>query len=308
MLAYHYSRGDEPAKAEEYLFRAGEEAARTAASSEALDFFRDASRLYLQMHRDGGDPQKKAVLEQNIGLALLNTGNLTEAIEHFDAALGLLGERVPRSRLGGYVRLGLDLVGVLGQLYVRTGRRRDVIDWSRERQISTIYFNRAGPDHQRPARLLMDLVGAFRRFNRIDMRRIDQASAMYASFATMFSYSGLSFAVSRRALAIAKGLIRPGNTRDVFTCASMEFIHHYLAGDWDDDSVIDDGLVQEALRCGQLWDVNTYLGLYCDRRLRQGDFAGARELLARLDDLNESYGYVCGHQPRRAAALLLKGG
>ena len=44
MLAYHYSRGDEPAKAEEYLFQAGEEAARTAASSEALGFFRDASR------------------------------------------------------------------------------------------------------------------------------------------------------------------------------------------------------------------------------------------------------------------------
>ena len=97
---------------------------------------------------------------------------------------------------------------------------------------------------------------------------------MYASFATMFCYSGLSFAVSRRALAIAKGLIRPGNVRDVFTCASMDFIHHYLARRLGDAFVIDEGLVEEALRCGQLWDVNTYLGLYCDRRLRQGDFAG----------------------------------
>ena len=180
-------------------------------------------------------------------------------------------------------------------------------DWTRERQISTIYFNRGRAEiTSDPTRLLIDLVGAFRRFNRIDMRRIDQASAMYASFATMFSYSGLSFAVSRRALAIAKGLIRPGNTRDVFTCASMEFIHHYLAGDWDDDSVIDDGLVEEALRCGQLWDVNTYLGLYCDRRLRQGDFAGARALLARLDDMNESYGYAfAGTNHDGMTALLL---
>ena len=86
----------------------------------------------------------------------------------------------------------------------------------------------------------------------------------------------------------------------------MEFIHHYLAGDWDDDSVIDDGLVEEALRCGQLWDVNTYLGLYCDRRLRQGDFAGARALLARLDDINESYGYAfAGTNHDGMTALLL---
>jgi class 3 adenylate cyclase/tetratricopeptide (TPR) repeat protein len=307
MLAYHYSRGEEPAKAETYLFQAGEEAARSAASSEALQFFRDASRLYLQMHADGGDPRRKAVLEQSIGLALLNTGDLTEAIEHFDAALGLLGEPVPRSRIGGYVRLAIDLVGVLGQLYVRTGRRREVTDWPRERQISDIYFNRGRAEiTSDPTRLLIDLVGAFRRFNRIDMRQIDQASAMYASFATMFCYSGLSFAVSRRALAIAKGLIRAGNVRDAFTCASMDFIHHYLLGDWGDDSVIAEELVDEALGCGQLWDVNTYLGLYCDRRLRQGDFAGARALLARLADMNESYGYAfAGANHDGMTALLL---
>ncbi len=293
MLAYHYSRAEELEKAEQYLFQAGEEATRSAASNEALTFFRDASRLYLQLHRDGGDPRKKAVLEQSIGLALLNKGDLTEAIEHFDAALSLLGEHVPRSRLGGYVRFAVDLLGVLGQLYVRTGRRREVTDWPRERQISDIYFNRGRAEiTSDPTRLLIDLVGAFRRFNRLDMRQIDQASAMYASFATMFCYSGLSFAVSRRALAIAKGLIRPGNVRDVFTCASMSFIHQYLLGDWGDGSVIDEGLVEEALRCGQLWDVNTYLGLYCDRRLRQGDFAGARALLGQLDDMNDSYGYA----------------
>src|SRR5262249_58210880 len=121
MLAYHYSRCEELAKAEEYLFQAGEEATRAAASNEALAFFRDASRLYLQLHRDGGDPRKKAVLEQSIGLALLNKGDLTEASEHFDSALGLLGERVPRSRIGGYLHLPLDLAGVLGQPHARAG-------------------------------------------------------------------------------------------------------------------------------------------------------------------------------------------
>src|SRR5262249_6322434 len=212
--------------------------------------------------------------------------------------------------IGGYVRLAGDLLAVLGQLYIRTGRRREVADWPRERQIGDIYFNRGRAEiTSDPTRLLIDSGGAFRRFHRIDMPQIDQASAKYASFATMFSYSGLSFAVTRRALAIAKGLIRPDSVRDKFTCAAMEFIHHYLLGDWGDGFVVDDRLVEEALRCGQWWDVNTYLGLYCDRRLRQGDFAGARVLLARLDDMDGSYGYTFAgaYRDGPTALLLLEG-
>ena len=99
MLAYHYTRAEDLRKAEEYLFKAGEEAARAAASTESLNFFREASRLYFTMHGEGGDPRKKALLEKSIGLALLNHGDLTESIEHFDQALSHLGERVPRGRV-----------------------------------------------------------------------------------------------------------------------------------------------------------------------------------------------------------------
>ena len=98
MLAYHYSQAAELEKAEEYLFKAGDEAARSAASSEALHHFREASRLYLLIHGDAGDPKKRVLLEKSIAMALHNTGNLRESIEHFDRALSHLGDVVPRSR------------------------------------------------------------------------------------------------------------------------------------------------------------------------------------------------------------------
>src|SRR5262249_20657535 len=108
---------------------------------------------------------------------------------------------------------------------------------------------------------------------------------------SVFGYAGVSFDVMRRALDEAKTLVRPGSVRDQFVCASMEFIFNYLRGDWDDRFVIDRALVGEALRFGQLWDVNTYLGLYCDRRLRQGDYHAAAELLHQLGELNDAYGF-----------------
>src|SRR5262249_31276280 len=68
MLAYHFGRAENLPKAEDYLFRAGEEASRAAASIEALAFFERASELYFRMHGEGGDPARKALLEKNIGL------------------------------------------------------------------------------------------------------------------------------------------------------------------------------------------------------------------------------------------------
>src|SRR5262249_9646302 len=112
-LAYHYSRAEDLEKAEDYLFRAGDEAVRSAASHEALEFFREASRVYLLLHGEGGDPTKKALLEKNIGIALLNQGNLTESVPHFEQALEYLGERVPRGRLGIVAHFVRDMAAVL---------------------------------------------------------------------------------------------------------------------------------------------------------------------------------------------------
>ena len=94
MLAYHYGKGGDLERAEEFLFRAGDEAARAAAPSEALHFFEEASKLYLELHGDGGDPAKRAVLESNVARALYFRGRFVDAIEHFDRALEFLGDRV----------------------------------------------------------------------------------------------------------------------------------------------------------------------------------------------------------------------
>jgi len=306
MLAYHYSHAEVLGRAEEYLFRAGEEAARAAASAEALTFFRDASDLYLRLHGDGGDPRKKAQLEKNIGLALFNTGALTESIDHFDRAQGHLGVWAPRHPLTAGAWFALNFVALMAQLYLGLGRHRRIRDWDAERALCEIWFNRGRAEiTSDPTRLFFDTVRAFRYFNEIDAARIEQASAMYASAAAVFCYSGISFDVSRRAIARANRLIRPGNVRDEFTVRSMEFILEYLAGDWRRAPVIDPAFVDAALRSGLLWDVNTYVGLYCDLLLRQGRFPAARAELARLAELNDAYGYGFAGTNHDAMRMLL---
>ena len=121
MLAYHFGMGRDLERAEQSLFLAGDEASRTAASNEALYFFRQASKLYVELHPDGGDPVKRARLEKSVGLALHNRGQLIEAEGHLNASLRLLGERVPAGPWELRLRFARNLTRVMGASICRTG-------------------------------------------------------------------------------------------------------------------------------------------------------------------------------------------
>ena len=99
MLAYHYSRAESLEKAEDCLIKAGEEALKSSASNEALHYYQEALSVYRKLRGDHADPEKVAMLEKNIGLALFNRGHYAEAVEHFDKALNYYWGEFPRTTL-----------------------------------------------------------------------------------------------------------------------------------------------------------------------------------------------------------------
>ena len=308
MLAYHYGRAEDLKKAEDYLFKAGEEAARSAASSEALSFFQEASRLYLQIHGDGGDPEKRATLAKNLGLAFLNSGRLTECIDHFDTALRHLGQKLPASAARRYTAFAGDLAAVLSRLYLRGSAGGHRPASAAEHMIFEIISNRARAlTTSDPQRLFMDNVGAIRRVNRIDRRTVEEAFGMYVMAATLFAWSGLSYGIARRFAAIADELAHADEVAEVFLSHFLAFGIDYLEGRWSEIASPDDELVERALRAGRFWDVQTYLGLACDLRLRQGRWDAARAALAQLAEIHDTYGYEfagANHDGMTAVLLL----
>ena len=117
---------------------------------------------------------------------------------------------------------------------------------------------------------------------------------MYAGGAALFAYSGLSFRLSRRFLTISKALIRDGSVRDTFVFQAYRFLVSYFEGSWTDDTGVDRELVEQALRHGQVWDVNIYVGLHCERDIVQGRFDEASARIERLARMAEEYGYELG--------------
>jgi class 3 adenylate cyclase len=292
MLAYHFGRGGAAERAEEHLFRAGDEAAHGAAPCEALHFFEEASALYLRLHGEGGDPRKKALLEKNVGLALFQRGREPDAVPHFDRALAYLGvasaKSAPAAQLG-FVR---NLLGVLPRLYLPAGPSRRAAD-ERERDVIEIMFRRAlAQTTSDPTRFLFDSMATLRRIVRLDARSIPSAGRNYAGCVGIFSYTGVSFGLGGRFLARAEPLLegRP-EAPDYLYYRCMRFIHHFLAGDWSAAHEVPPDVLDAHVRAGHLWEAAAYLGLVGEKRIRCGDFAGAAEVLRRSDAIAEGFGY-----------------
>ena len=100
LLAHHYTWAEDWEKAQGYLFKAGDQAGRMAADTEALEHFRLAEAAYLKAFGDRLSPLQRASLARKVGSALFGTGKYMAALEQFRRALSQLGRPYPASRWG----------------------------------------------------------------------------------------------------------------------------------------------------------------------------------------------------------------
>lgn len=105
LLAYHYARAEDWAKAQDYLFKAGDQAGKIAADAEALAHYQQAMAAYTRAFGDRWDAFQRAVLERKMGEALFQRGTHQQATEYLQRALSYLGKPLPTSRWG--IRLGI---------------------------------------------------------------------------------------------------------------------------------------------------------------------------------------------------------
>lgn len=304
MLAFHYGRGRDAEQAEPALFRAGDEAARSAASNEALQFFREASQLYAELHGDGGDPVMKAQIEKNLALALANRGRSEESWPHFDRALQLMGERLITSPLALQLRFARDAVSVLGRLYL-PGRRKPASAAEQER-IALMFRRGLTQSTGQTTRFLFDSTSLLRRVSRLDPATVPNGAELYAGAVGIFSVGGISFAIGQRFLDQAFEMCRQRGEEPGAFLRVMNFIHHFMAGAWSEAHEIEDARVDDALRGGHHFEILQYLFFLIEKRVRQGRFDGVAPVVERIEQLWDVYQYATARFAPRAAEMLVE--
>jgi class 3 adenylate cyclase/tetratricopeptide (TPR) repeat protein len=136
LLAYHWTRADDPQRAIAYLEQAGERALRDFSNEEAIRFYTEALDL-----ANAGAARPAAELlarwARHLGKAYAGMGRLDEARTQLDKALSLLGLSAPSDRLDRAI--AREVTRQLGHLLVpRFGTKRDEVLLERVRLHETL--------------------------------------------------------------------------------------------------------------------------------------------------------------------------
>jgi len=291
MLAYHYSKGEDLEKAEEYMTKAGEEALRSSASSEALNYFQEALRLYVEKYKDAADPEKLASFEKNMALAFWHKGQHANAVKYFDLVLSRWGAGSPENKLRKALRLILDSFAVLINLYLLTRRRTEVpttkenliFDLAYKRQTSLAYVD--------SKRLVTEQVSLLRRSAEFDTNRIETGARFWFSMGGIMAFSGISFTLAKRFLATDKDFQAKNDPGDIMAYMNSSTVVNSFSGSWTSIGPFADTAVDQALASGEFWDASSYIFFYGLAKAEQGQFEELRMAIQRLSEIAEFYQY-----------------
>jgi tetratricopeptide (TPR) repeat protein len=290
MLAYHYSRAEDREKTEEYLIKAGEEALRSAASDEALHYYEEALQLYLKKSGKDANPEKVAMLEKNIALALYNRGQHQEAIKYFDKALNYYWGELPKGRISVAIKLLSAFLHFLIALYLPslkfrkmpTERDIEIVDLF-SKKISSVSLINA-------KRFFIEYFYLFRFISSFDLRKFKEGTGIFVAVSALLAYSGISFALSRKVLDGIRNSINKNDVINYTMYEISETVYLFLRGNWKGLKGYDDALVDRNCMIGEIYDASQYLFWRGLGNICQGSFDKTRAIVNRLHDLFDAYG------------------
>ena len=301
MLAYHYSKGEDLDKTEEYMIKAGEEAMSSSASHEALRYYQEALRLYLNKYGETADPEKLAMLEKNIALALYNKGEMAESLVYFDRVLKRWGIKPPQNKIPILIKLLFDLLVILCHLYlpikgsrkVPTQRDKDIFVLSYKKDVALLVLN--------TLRLLAETIASAKRILRFDFKKIENWSWTLICISGAFSIMGF-FRLSNKVLEYGEGFTDKNNPLELFPLVQFRLLHNFYLGKWDNIYDPDELLLEENLKTGQFFNVVMYYSILGLIKGMQGKFNRASQCIGKLSEIADNY----DHKIARQSQLLLE--
>jgi class 3 adenylate cyclase/tetratricopeptide (TPR) repeat protein len=290
MLAYHYSKGENLEKTEEYLVKAGEEALRSSASSEALNYYQDGLKLYLKKYRHAADSEKIANFEKNIALAFFNKGQYENALQYFDRVFERWGAGSPKNIVFIIFKLIYELISIIINLYFpskkekKTPQKREneIFDLSYKKSITLVELD--------PQRCFFEFISTLKKLTKYDITQIENGIGMWMSGSGLFSWTGMSFKLSRKILDYNKNIINKNNAKQVLYYDLFELLHNSATGNWLNTKAYDENLVSYNLNIGEFWHVATYLVYHGLIKIDQGAFKEAEIITSKLLEIWEVYG------------------
>ncbi len=291
MLAYHYSKGEDLEKAEAFMMKAGEEALRSSASSEALTYYQKALELYMEKHKEDADSEKLATFEKNIALAYFYKGQDEKAIEYFDRVLDRWNLGPPRTDFVKKLKVVYDLAMIALYFYVpfkRKGkspekRDNEAFDFCYKKAISLVNVN--------PMRNFFEQMGTVRRSLKFELRKVENGVIFPSSASGVLSLAGYLPNLRKKLLAFAEKIGNFDNPKERIEYEFYYNLSNLFLGNIDNLKEYNDNMVEENLKIGELWHATMYMFLFYSLSLMKGYIKDAYIFNEKINKIYEVYDY-----------------
>ena len=290
MLAFHYSKAEEPEKTEEYMMKAGEEALRSSASDEALHFYKEALRLYLDKYGDRADSDKLSILEKNIGIALFNKGDYKDALVFFDTVLRRWGYPLQKKSVAGIIKFIWNLIVLLKMVYWRLPNSNRIPNNYDIEAFELICQTGEALTHVDNTTAFLSIMEFYRHIKKFDPSKTLMAPRSWAGLSAGFSASGLSFKLSNRMYEIANTFALAEDIRIRLKILGNGYCNYCHQGDWKKINDLDEDLLTSSLSIGDFFSVGFCFWFIGIVKGEQGEFDQLLKIIDRMNGIGEEYG------------------
>jgi class 3 adenylate cyclase/tetratricopeptide (TPR) repeat protein len=289
MLAYHYSKAESDESALEYLMKAGEEALKSSASNEALHYYQEALSNYLKTHGDRALPEDVATIEQNIGLALYNKGDYVNADSYFGRVLKYYWPQLPKNPVSKVFQTISGFMALLLSLYCPSLRFKEKPLDTDKLAIDLFFKKLKALAITDPKRFFLESFHFYKNLTRFDLALLEMGIGMFVGASTFFSFTGISFGLSRKILDLLKERVQKDDLKSYTVFEFSHCLHNFLEGNWDKISAYDDDLVTKNLNMGETYWASQHCYWHGCSVLYQGRFDVSEDVVRRLNGIIESY-------------------
>ncbi|MGD9238661.1 MAG: adenylate/guanylate cyclase domain-containing protein [Desulfobacterales bacterium] len=293
VLSYHYSNGEDLNKAEEYMLKAGEEAMKSSASSEALHYYQRAMDLYISKRGDAVDSKKIAELEENIATAFFNKGYFVEAVDYFKRSIINQGVKVRENKILLLIKLIFNLSCIIRFLYFPQIRKKKIPS-NLDNQIMTKKLKMGlALAYVDIKRVFIDNIELVKQAFKYDVSKSQVYFNVLAGSSSLFAVTGISFSISKKLLDYAQKSILNKDEKASFSLHFYKFIesvHNSLSGNWYEE--LDEDLVDYALRIGDVSSASGCLVWLGYVKIELGEFEKSEIIIEKLKNIGDIYNFI----------------
>ncbi len=294
MLAYHYSMGENLDRAEEYMLRAGEEAMKASASSEALKYFIDAMAVYRGIYGNRADASKIALIERNIADLYHQKGMGQDAVEYYYRVLSYYGIKRP-VEWAFWIKSTVSLIALLIRLVIPffkpfNGKKipdervKEIVSLKTKQGFAFFTFNEG--------RSALDAAYSSRIFNNYDLTLFDMKISMPALgyLIAVYAWSGISLKAGSRLIQLIDQTFGISKARLIPEFSSTEVMLLLFSGRWNDIVQYSEKyIIDQGSQLNHIHDWTNFIYFYALYKLEVGELKFAITIIEKIRELGDIY-------------------